>query len=186
MCLEIMQGQNYNEKVDVWSFGMVLYELTTNTIPYHSQSDTQILKEVCDNKKTPPLPEDVTCIHPILLNLMKQCWNWDPQQRPPFTQIVQILKNKESTAFQNEKKDLLLYICKANQREDIYEFHFQPSQMTFDALKEACAKELNLNKNDIDKITKVTDSMRFEVTIRNDKDVQNLERKSLLIVYLRK
>jgi serine/threonine protein kinase len=89
------QDQNYNEKVDVWSFGMVLYELTTNTIPYcHCQNAKQIIKEVCENKKTPPLPENTTHIHPTLLDLMKQCWNWDPQQRPSFTQIVQILQEQ--------------------------------------------------------------------------------------------
>jgi serine/threonine protein kinase len=87
--------QGYNEKVDVWSFGMVLYELTTNIIPYHyCQNQAQIVTEVYVNKKTPPLPKNATHIHPTLLDLMKQCWNWDPQQRPSFTQIVQILREK--------------------------------------------------------------------------------------------
>jgi serine/threonine protein kinase len=96
----MMQGQGYNEKVDVWSFGMVLYELTTNTIPYdycmkHGKPNVPFLtREVCDNKKTPPLPENTTHIHPTLLDLMKQCWNWDSQQRPSFTQIVQILREQ--------------------------------------------------------------------------------------------
>jgi serine/threonine protein kinase len=50
MCLEIMKkgGQSYKKKVDVWSFGMVLYELTTNTVPYrYCQNPAQIVREVC-------------------------------------------------------------------------------------------------------------------------------------------
>jgi serine/threonine protein kinase len=87
------QSQGYNEKVDVWSYGMILYELATNTIPYHQcQNPAQIYSEVCVNKKTPPIPEDTKQnIAPTLLDLMKKCWNRDPQQRPSFTDIVQIL-----------------------------------------------------------------------------------------------
>jgi hypothetical protein len=71
---------------------MVLYELATNTIPYqHIQNQLQIYDEVIMNKKTPPFPEGK--IDPTLLNLMNQCWNWDPQQRPSFSQIVQTLRN---------------------------------------------------------------------------------------------
>jgi sterile alpha motif and leucine zipper-containing kinase AZK len=78
--------------VDVWSFGMILYELTTNTIPYgYCKTPFQIYEEMVVKKKTPPIPEGIE-IHPTLLNLMKQCWNWDPQQRPSFTQIVQTFK----------------------------------------------------------------------------------------------
>jgi serine/threonine protein kinase len=95
MCLEMMKGQSYNEKVDVWSFGMVLYELTTNTIPYHHcQNQVQIIAKVCKKKKTPPLPKNTAQIHPILLGLMKKCWNWKPRKRPSFTQIVQILREQ--------------------------------------------------------------------------------------------
>jgi sterile alpha motif and leucine zipper-containing kinase AZK len=89
----MMENASYNEKVDVWSFGMVLYELATNTIPYqHIQNQLQIYDEVIMNKKTPPFPEGIK-IDPTLLNLMNQCWNWDPQQRPSFSQIVQTLRN---------------------------------------------------------------------------------------------
>jgi hypothetical protein len=68
-------------------------------------------KCVCDNKKTPPLPENVTHIHPLLLDLMKQCWNWDhphPQQCPSFTQIVQILRQQMKT--ENEVNFSFIYI----------------------------------------------------------------------------
>jgi serine/threonine protein kinase len=112
--LEMMlANQKYNEKVDIWSFGMLLYEITTKTIPYgHCENQVQIYDEVCINKKTPPIPKDRE-IQPTLLELMQQCWNWDPQQRPSFTQIVQTLRSvvfnqrstpiKETTTLNNQK-----------------------------------------------------------------------------------
>jgi predicted acylesterase/phospholipase RssA len=85
--------QNYTEKVDVWSFGMILYELATNTIPYsHCLNQTEIYDDVVVRQKIPQSPDGIE-IHIVLQELMKQCWNWVPEQRPSFTQIVQTLKN---------------------------------------------------------------------------------------------
>jgi serine/threonine protein kinase len=68
------EGSDYTEKVDVWSFGMVLYELTTNTIPYdYCMNPTQIY-QVRVKKKLPSFPEGIE-IHSTLRQLMEQCWN---------------------------------------------------------------------------------------------------------------
>jgi sterile alpha motif and leucine zipper-containing kinase AZK len=105
-----MDNQPYTEKADVWSFGMVLYELTTNKIPYDycrnekgQMNLPKLVLEVLVDKKTPPIPEEIE-IHPTLRELMKQCWNWDPQQRPSFSQIVQILRDAMSQNNTNTKQ----------------------------------------------------------------------------------
>jgi sterile alpha motif and leucine zipper-containing kinase AZK len=86
-------GQSHNEKVDVWSYGMVLYEITTNRIPYDDcENEMQIIDQICDEKKTSSIPEGIE-IHPTLLKLMNQCWDWNSQRRPSFSEIVQTLKN---------------------------------------------------------------------------------------------
>jgi serine/threonine protein kinase len=97
MAPEVMENAKYTEKVDVWSFGMVLYELATNTIPYDYCGDKVpfLIREVCDKKKTPSFPVRQV-IDPTLLSLMQQCWTWDPQQRPSFSQIVQTLKEAKN------------------------------------------------------------------------------------------
>jgi sterile alpha motif and leucine zipper-containing kinase AZK len=94
-----MNNEPYDEKVDVWSFGMILYELTTNKIPYDYCGNNVpfLTKEVVVNKKTPPIPEEIE-IHPTLRELMKQCWNWDPQQRPSFSHIVQTLRDAKDSS----------------------------------------------------------------------------------------
>jgi serine/threonine protein kinase len=90
--VEAWRGCHITEKVDVWAFGMILYELVTNTIPYQDlDTEESVKNEVCVQKKTPPIPEGIE-VHPTLLDLMKKCWNWDPEQRPSFTEIVQTLE----------------------------------------------------------------------------------------------
>jgi sterile alpha motif and leucine zipper-containing kinase AZK len=97
-------NQTYNEKVDIWSFGMILYELTTRRIPFdYCKNPRQIADEICSKKKTPPITNEQRA-HPILIKLMVDCWNWNPQQRPSFSQIVQTLRNAISQNTQNTKK----------------------------------------------------------------------------------
>jgi sterile alpha motif and leucine zipper-containing kinase AZK len=93
-----MNNEPSTEKVDVWSFGMVLYEITTNTVPYDYCKDNipHLTIEVIVKKKIPPISNQ-NQIQPILLNLMKQCWNWDPHQRPSFSEIVQTLRNAKQS-----------------------------------------------------------------------------------------
>jgi hypothetical protein len=64
-----------------------------NKISYtYCNNPIQIYDEVIKNKRTPPIPEGIE-IHSTLHELMKQCWNWEPQQRASFNQIVQTLRN---------------------------------------------------------------------------------------------
>jgi serine/threonine protein kinase len=93
MAPELMtKGATHTEKVDVWSFGMVMFELATNKLPYwNCNNEVQIIREVCDRRNPPQIPKEVT-VHSKFLKLMKQCWRWDPQQRPSFSQITQTLQ----------------------------------------------------------------------------------------------
>jgi serine/threonine protein kinase len=86
-------NQGYTEKADVWSYGMILYEITTNRIPYDYCGDDPacLNEEICVHQRKPPIP-DVKAIHPVLLKLMEQCWMFDPNQRPSFNEIITILK----------------------------------------------------------------------------------------------
>jgi serine/threonine protein kinase len=100
-----MNNEHYTEKADVWSFGMILYELTTNTIPYDycGVNIPFLTKEVTERKITPPIANEIQ-IHPTLRDLMNRCWNWEPQNRPSFTEIVQTLRNAVAQSKPTTKK----------------------------------------------------------------------------------
>lgn len=85
MALESLSGQMYTSQSDVWSFGIVLWELMTlGRSPYHGINayDLQRLLESGYRMKMP-----VNCRYEMY-QLMQDCWRTDPNERPTFSQIV--------------------------------------------------------------------------------------------------
>lgn len=89
MAPEVMREEEYTNKSDVYSFGMILWELLTRKIPYYSWSHVQITGTVGYHDNFPL--EVPFKGNPELIQLMKQCLNRDPEQRPPFKDIVEYI-----------------------------------------------------------------------------------------------
>jgi len=91
MAPEVMLGDEFNEKADVYSFGIVLWESLTRLEPFSHHSDFDAFVEaVCINHERPPLPAD--CL-PSLKNLITKCWAANPAVRPSFPEIVDSLEH---------------------------------------------------------------------------------------------
>ena len=43
---EILKGEEYNEKVDLWSLGVIIYVLSFKKYPYESNNKNQLLNEI--------------------------------------------------------------------------------------------------------------------------------------------
>eukprot|EP01125_Pyxidicula_operculata_P007412 TRINITY_DN251_c3_g1_i2.p1 TRINITY_DN251_c3_g1~~TRINITY_DN251_c3_g1_i2.p1 ORF type:complete len:301 (+),score=37.00 TRINITY_DN251_c3_g1_i2:22-924(+) len=86
MAPEVMEFREFNEKADVYSFGIVLWELLTRQEPFsHHRNYKKFKAAVCDYNERPPIPEDC---EPSLANLMRSCWDKNPAVRPPFKEII--------------------------------------------------------------------------------------------------
>ncbi|XP_069384545.1 leucine-rich repeat serine/threonine-protein kinase 1 isoform X2 [Paralichthys olivaceus] len=84
---EIRPGIVYDEKVDMFSYGMVLYELLSGRRPALGQHQLQIAKKL--SKGIRPVlgsPEEVQfhCLH----SLLTECWDTKPEKRPVAMQCV--------------------------------------------------------------------------------------------------
>jgi len=90
MAPELMRGDKYDEKVDIYAFGIILYEMVSNDVPFKEMNQMQLLLEVAINNKRPIIPQ--TCPPPFR-RLITDCWNNDPTQRPPFSGILKMLHN---------------------------------------------------------------------------------------------
>ncbi|XP_023538630.1 serine/threonine-protein kinase STY8-like isoform X1 [Cucurbita pepo subsp. pepo] len=89
MAPEVINHLPYDQKADVFSFAIVLWELVTAKVPYDSLTPLQAALGVRQGLR-PDLPENV---HPKVLDLMQRCWDADPVNRPPFTVIKVELQN---------------------------------------------------------------------------------------------
>ncbi|XP_068658635.1 serine/threonine-protein kinase STY46-like isoform X1 [Aristolochia californica] len=84
MAPEVINHQPYDQKADVFSFAIVLWELVTAKIPYENLTPLQAALGVRQGLR-PDLPKNA---HPKLVEVMQRCWEEDPSQRPSFTELT--------------------------------------------------------------------------------------------------
>ncbi|XP_015066121.1 serine/threonine-protein kinase STY17-like [Solanum pennellii] len=89
MAPEVIEHKPYDHKADVFSFGIVLWELLTGEIPYAYLTPLQAAIGVVQQGLRPTIPKST---HPKLAELLEKCWQQDPTQRPDFSEILDILK----------------------------------------------------------------------------------------------
>jgi serine/threonine protein kinase len=91
MAPEVLDG-HYDGKVDVYSFGLILYEIVVGNGVFSSCKDERSkLKLYVDLQKgiTPAIPESVL---PFTRDLIKKCWSMSPSERPSFSEIRRSLQ----------------------------------------------------------------------------------------------
>ena len=85
MAPEVIRNEPCNEKVDIWSFGVCLWELLNCEVPYRNVDSSAIIWGVGSNSLQLPIPS--TCPDGYKL-LIKQCWAIKPRNRPSFKNIL--------------------------------------------------------------------------------------------------
>ncbi|XP_026544252.1 protein-tyrosine kinase 6 [Notechis scutatus] len=86
----------YSIKSDVWSFGILLYEIMTRgQNPYPGMSNLEVSTKVQNGFQMHCPPR----CPPVMYSLMCQCWNLDPNQRPDFQNIRELLQ--KFTSYEN-------------------------------------------------------------------------------------
>jgi len=89
MAPEVIKSETYTEKADVYSFAIVMWEITTRQIPFRNMKPMQVAFAVTNNGMRPPVP---MTIPPLMQNLMVECWQQDPRLRPSFSDILRQLQ----------------------------------------------------------------------------------------------
>ncbi|CAI0381314.1 unnamed protein product [Linum tenue] len=89
MAPEVIEHKPYDHKADVFSFGIVLWELLTGELPYAYLTPLQAAVGVVQKCLRPTIPKQT---QPRLAELLEKCWKQDPTQRPSFCEIIDILQ----------------------------------------------------------------------------------------------
>ena len=100
MAPEIIEGKDYTLSADVFSFGMLLYEMNTFQRPFPMMESMKVVQAI-KNGQRPQIPDTV---EKNMRKLIESCWDKDPANRPPFVVIFEKL-TKFKACFQNCVKD---------------------------------------------------------------------------------
>jgi len=93
MAPEAIKNHQYSTLTDIWSFGIVIWEIITcGETPHAGTDSVEATIQIRDNFLTPPVPPDTD---PTLAVLMKQCWYKDPDMRPTAKDIVDIVNERD-------------------------------------------------------------------------------------------
>ncbi|KAI3694268.1 hypothetical protein L1987_77232 [Smallanthus sonchifolius] len=90
MAPEVLRNEPSNEKCDVYSFGVILWELATLRIPWTEMNSMQVVGAVGFQHRHLDIPETVD---PVVARIITDCWHPKPQCRPSFKEIIARLRS---------------------------------------------------------------------------------------------
>ncbi|CAM0874162.1 unnamed protein product [Alopecurus aequalis] len=95
MAPEVLRNEPSNEKSDVYSYGVVLWELVTQKIPWDTLNTMQVIGAVGFMDHRLDIPSD---IDPQWASMIESCWDSDPQRRPSFQELLERLRELQKEA----------------------------------------------------------------------------------------
>lgn len=121
MAPEVMEGLAYNSKIDIYSFGIVLCEIVSRSMPfadrYSIESFTDVVDAVLDDGAVPTIP---AWCEQTFKPLILRCLDRDPSKRPSFNDIVRylrtLLEKSDAELFETQDIPRLQHMLSSNER----------------------------------------------------------------------
>lgn len=92
MAPEVFMGAHYDEKVDVYSYAMILFEIICREIPFEDEEPAAVGRLTVQGQRP-----DLEAVPPdcpkALLNIMIDCWAKEPASRPTMAKVLDVLVN---------------------------------------------------------------------------------------------
>ncbi|RHZ77110.1 hypothetical protein Glove_185g49 [Diversispora epigaea] len=102
---EVLRGNAFTKKGDIYSFGGIMYEAATGNQPFSDQAhDTYLMIDICNGVR-PKVPDMMLNFIPkCYLDTMYQCWDDDPSKRPTTDELSDIIYLWKSSNIYEEFK----------------------------------------------------------------------------------
>ncbi|XP_052416335.1 insulin-like growth factor 1 receptor isoform X2 [Carassius gibelio] len=118
MSPESLKDGVFTTMSDVWSFGVVLWEIATLAEqPYQGMSNEQVLRFVMEGGL---LDKPDNCPD-MLFELMRMCWQYNPKMRPSFLEIISSIKDDLEAGF----KEMSFFYSEENKPPDTEELDME-------------------------------------------------------------
>ncbi|KAM3138963.1 hypothetical protein pb186bvf_008976 [Paramecium bursaria] len=96
MSPQILKRQKYTPKCDIWSMGLILYEMIYGTTPWHSQNLVELISKL--DSKPLSFPPTVKATESTK-NLIKQCLQLSEEKRISWEQLFQQFELQEKPLY---------------------------------------------------------------------------------------
>ncbi|XAR59287.1 Non-specific serine/threonine protein kinase [Bertholletia excelsa] len=110
---EVFKNEEYDTKVDVFSFALILQEMIEGHPPFHVKQESEVAKAYAA-KDRPPFSAPAKRYSHGLRELIEECWNENPAKRPTFRQIITKLENIYSSIRQKRRWKVRTLKCFQN------------------------------------------------------------------------
>ncbi|GBB88552.1 hypothetical protein RclHR1_01510003 [Rhizophagus clarus] len=108
---EILRGQNYTKASDIYSFGIIMYEIISGLPPYHNIShDENLAINICKGLR----PRFNTKVPQLIVQMIKRCLDADLLNRPKAEEIKDILYNWQYNGGDSQSAELQRQIEEAD------------------------------------------------------------------------
>ncbi|RHZ86337.1 hypothetical protein Glove_52g87 [Diversispora epigaea] len=101
---EVLSGEEYTKAADVYSFGMIAYEMVTGFAPYYNvRHDRDLARQICNGLR-PKIPFHIP---KLITRMIMRCWGARITHRPTFLELFDELFKYYVDYFENIKSKRL-------------------------------------------------------------------------------
>ena len=101
MAPEVLRGKPYTKAADIYSFGIIMWEMISGVPAFHNiPHDFNLSLNICRGIR----PEIIEGTMPEYVELMKRCWDNDPEKRPTANELSKIF-NEWHKNYQMERDE---------------------------------------------------------------------------------
>ncbi|CAN8072869.1 unnamed protein product [Agarophyton chilense] len=104
MSPNVISHEKYEERDDTYSFGILLHEIFTGTVPFEGLTPTQVMFQVVHEGLRPSCDTD-SAIPTSIKQLMEDCWHCKKSERPLFHSIISRLDSFEASLNQEREEN---------------------------------------------------------------------------------
>lgn len=107
---EVFRNEEYDTKVDVFSFALILQELIEGNPPFYTKQENEVPKAY-DARQRPPFKAPTKHYAHGLKELIEECWDEKPSKRPTFRQIITRLESIHYSFAHKKHWKVPFFVC---------------------------------------------------------------------------
>ena len=123
---EILRGQNYTKAADIYSFGIIMYEVFSGLPPYHDVShDNYLAIKICQGLR----PTFNIKVPQLIVDLIKRCLDANPLNRPIANEIFDILESWRDYLYNDSQTEIVEQIKEVDKINNAGQNYIQMTQV---------------------------------------------------------